>query len=255
MVEEQAAGRPATTRAASRRRGTAALLLGSLGLAVVAIVLVGGASYFAQGRAANPPSPTPKPGIYLMTEGALEMEMTPLVAGSPSTAQTAHLEGILRQARLVATAYQDLATAVAAGYQTAPDLLVETQGQHYFQPQYFQDAATGRFDPAHPPFLVYNTVQGRPVLSGLLYYLPAATTRQQLAAIFPPSLAGWHRHINVCITGGTSLLDGTAVAPIHERSTCLARGGAFLAQTGWMVHLWLHEPVGRSLFAMDRPQQ
>jgi hypothetical protein len=230
-----------------------ALLAGSVGLVVVAIILVGSAS-FGQGHAASPPLPTPTPGLYLMTEGPLEMEMTPLAAAAPGVAQMAHLSGILRQAWQAAATYRDLSTAVAAGYQTAPALLVETQGQHYFAPQAFQEAASGHFDPAHPPFLVYNTVRGRPVLSGLLYYLPATMTRQQLAAFFPPSLAAWHEHINVCVTGGTSLLDGTAVVPIHDQATCLVRGGAFLARTGWMVHLWLHEPVGRSLFAMDRPR-
>jgi hypothetical protein len=232
-----------------------ALLAATLVPVVVAISLVAGADSFHQARVASAPAPTPTPGIYLMTEGPLQMEMTPLVAATPTAAQLARVHGILRQAWHAAATYRDLATAVAAGYQTSPALLVDTQGQHYFQPEAIQEAESGQFDPSNPPFLVYNTVHGRPVLSGLLYYLPASTTRKQLAAIFPPSLAAWHEHINVCITGGDSLLDGTSVAPIHDRATCEARGGAFLDRTGWMVHLWLHQPVGRGLFAMDRPSQ
>jgi hypothetical protein len=251
MREEQSGRRSRSRRA--RGRATAALLLGSLGLAMFAIIFVIGTGSFAGARSGSSLRPTPTPGIYLMTEGPLEMQMTPLAPGAPNAAQLARLATILRQARQAATAYQDVSAAIATGYQTAPDLLVEAQGQHYFQPEYYQEAEAGRFDPAHPPFLVYQPVQGRTVLAGLMYYLPAATPRQRLAAIFPPSLAGWHRHINICVTGGTSLLDGTAVVPVHDRATCEAQGGAFLAQTGWMVHVWLNEPVGRSLFAMDRP--
>lgn len=255
MDEDHGGGQPAKTAPGARRSGASTLLSGSLGLAIVAIAVVAGASYFTQARAARPPVPTPTPGIYVMTEGALEMEMTPLSASAPSTSQLARVAGIVRLARRATAQYRDVSTAISAGYQTAPDLLVDTQGQHYFQPQYLEAATAGQFDPAQPPFLVYNTVQGRTALSGLLYYLPATMTRQQLAAILPPSLAAWHRHINVCIGGGTSLLDGTAVLPVHDQSTCVAQGGAFLAQSGWMVHLWLDEPVGRSLFAMDRPRR
>src|SRR5579872_4533773 len=99
MIEEPSGGRPATTPRA-RTPGTFALLVGSLGLAVAAIVFVAGANYGAQVRATRPPLPTATPSIYLMTEGALEMEMTSFAAGAPSTAQLAHLQGILRQARL-----------------------------------------------------------------------------------------------------------------------------------------------------------
>jgi hypothetical protein len=255
MAHEPASARPATAAARARRHGTTVFLFGSLVLAVAAIAIVAGAGYFVRAHAAQPPRPVPTPSIYLMTEGALEMRMTPLAPGAPSAAQLARVEGIVRQAQQVAAHYQDVSTALAAGYQTAPDLLVETQGQHYFQPDYVDAASLGPFDPAHPPFLVYNTLHGKTVLSGLLYYMPATATRQQLAAIFPPTLAAWHQHINVCVTGGTSLLDGTAVAPIHDQATCVAQGGSFLARTGWMVHIWLHEPIGRTLFAMDRPRR
>ena len=255
MAADQTSEQPARTAPGRRVRNAPSLLGASLGLAVVAILLVAASSYFTQARAARPLIPTPTPGIYLMTEGALEMEMTPLSADTPSAAQLARVAGIARLAKHATAQYQDISAAISAGYQTSPALLVDTQGQHYFQPQYLGEADAGRFDPVHPPFLVYNTVKGRAVLSGLLYYLPASMTRRQLAAIFPPSLAAWHRHINVCIGGGTSLLDGTAVLPVHDRATCTGRGGAFLARTGWMVHLWWDQPIGRSLFAMDRPRR
>ena len=252
---------PSTATAARKRRlGSTALLLGSLGLAVVAVLLVIGASYLSHAGAASLPAPTPTapapaatPRTYLMTEGALQMEMTSLSAGTPSRADLARLQGIVHQAADVELKYRDLAAALANGYQTAPDLLVETQGQHYFQPQYFQVASQGHFDLLHPPFLVYNRFHGKTQLSGLLYYLPASTTRAQMAAIFPPSLAAWHEHVNVCVTGGGSLLTGNAVLPIHDQPTCAAQGGSFTDRTGWMVHLWANEPLGKALFAMDRP--
>jgi hypothetical protein len=232
-----------------------ALLVGSLAVAAVAILLVAGASYFASAQPVkHVPLPTPTPSIYLMTEGALQMEMTALSASAPTKAEIAHVAPIIRQARAVEAHYLALPAAIADGYLTAPDLLVETQGQHYFQPQYLQQASLGQFDPSHPPLLVYHQIQGKTVLSGLLYYMPAKTSPKKLATIVPPSLAGWHRHINLCISGGASLLDGAAILPIHDRADCIAKGGAFSASTGWMVHIWLNQPLGRSLFAMDRPR-
>jgi len=65
-----------------------------------------------------------------------------------------------------------------------------------------------------------------------MYYLPAETTAQQLAAIFPPSLASWHRHLNLCLHGST-------VLPVYRAAACAQQGGDFLASTGWMAHTWL----------------
>ena len=255
MAAETLGGKPVAAARRARGRGTMVLLLAPLLVALLAIVAVAGANYFSGAHAAaKPPSPPRPQRIYLMTEGALEMEMMPLAPGTPSAARMARLERIVQQARQAVAPYHDIAAAVQAGYETAPDLLVDTQGQHYFQPQYLEAAATGHFDPTHPPFLVYNSEHGNTVLSGALYYMPTTATPAQLAAIFPPSLAAWHQHINVCVTGGTSLLDGTAVVPIHDQATCVARGGSFLAKTGWMVHLWLNQPMGRNLFAMDKPR-
>jgi hypothetical protein len=231
-----------------------AALLGSLAVAAIAILLVVGASYLSNARASRLPTPTATPGIYLMTEGALQMKMTAPSLQTPGGAEIARVKRIVQQARRAAARYRDLSAAVADGYLTAPDLLVETQGQHYFQPLYLQQASLGHFDPAHPPLLVYNQLDGKAVLSGLLFYMPAGSTPGQLAAIIPPSLASWHQHVNLCVSGGDDLLTGTAVLPIHDRATCGAQGGAFDDRTGWMVHLWLNQPFGKSLFAMDRPR-
>jgi hypothetical protein len=195
---------------------------------------------------------TTPPGLYLMTEGPLEMEMTPFSGTAPTTAELRRLNGMAHEASVATARYRNLSAAIADGYLTAPDLVVPTQGAHYFKPEYFDAANSGQFDLTHPPFLVYNRLHGKTVLSGLMYYLPATTPLQRLASIFPANLASWHRHINVCVVGGDSLLDGTKVLPIHDQSSCVAHGGTFTARTGWMVHLWLGKPAGPSLFAMDR---
>jgi hypothetical protein len=61
--------------------------------------------------------------------------------------------------------YRDLTVAERDRYRTAPGLFVPTQGAHYRNETYDDAAASGRFDPAHPPFLVYSTVHGVAVLS------------------------------------------------------------------------------------------
>ena len=116
---------------------------------------------------------------------------------------------------------------------------VRGQGYHYLNLAYLDRG----FDLRHPPFLVYDKVRGHLVLQGLMYYLPVQTTAQQLAAIFPPSLASWHRHLNVCLQGGR-------VLPVYTAAACTRWGGDFLATTGWMVHAWLWR-AHSGLFTID----
>jgi hypothetical protein len=186
-----------------------------------------------------------------MTEGGLEMVMTPLSSTAPTWAEIQQVYRTVSRAAAATAKYRSLAAARHDGYVTVPDLLVESQGAHYYNPQYLEAAEKGTFDPTHPPFLVYNTMHGRLTLSGLMFYLPESLTPRQLARIFPASMAGWHQHINVCVGGGTSLLNGTAILHYYDRASCAAHGGNFVGNTGWMVHTWIGRAGATGLFAMD----
>jgi len=164
----------------------------------------------------------------LMMEGGLQMEMYPTTCPPPTWAEFDRVHGLLARAKAATDKYRDFTVAVKDGYASSSLAFVRGQGYHYLNPAYLDRG----FDLLHPPFLVYDKVHGHLVLQGLMYYLPAQTTAQQLAAIFPPSLASWHRHLNLCLHGG-------AVLPVYTVAACAQQSGDFLASTGWMVHTWL----------------
>lgn len=190
-------------------------------------------------------------GLIRMTEDGLEMVMTPLSGKAPTWAEIQQVYRTVRRAAAATAKYKTLAAAQRDGYVTVPDLFVERQGAHYYNPRYLVAAVKGVFDPTHPPFLVYNTMHGRPALSGLMFYLNGSMTPRQLAQIFPASMASWHKHINVCVGGGTSLLNGTAILHYYNPTSCAAHGGHFVGNTGWMVHTWIGQANGSGLFDMD----
>jgi len=195
---------------------------------------------------ATPKMTTATPKIMTMYEGAMEMQMYPLSGKAPTWDELSRVYHMLDKARLATAKYRDVRVAERDGYITAPVLFVVGQGYHYINPLLVGQP----FDPTTPPVLVYNKINGKMTLSGLMYLMPDASTYQQLASIFPSSMAGWHRHINNCVTGGR-IIDGLKIVPIHDRATCVAHGGAFLKSTGWMVHAWIWQANGSGLFDMD----
>ena len=245
----------------TRRGRTSAALLGVVTTAVIGTGLWAGTAGAAAG-APQGSAPAPQPsaqtqtsaagttGITTMRQGNMEMAMTRLSGKAPTWAEVQRVYTMVHSAAAATAKYHTLAAAQHDGYVTAPDLLVDGQGVHYFNPR-FNDKAG--FDPTHPAFLVYNPVHGHQVLSGLMYYLPGSLTPAQLGTIFPTSMASWHKHINVCITGGTSLLNGKAIIPYFDQASCVTHKGTFDGDTGWMVHTWIGQANGAGLFDMDMP--
>ena len=197
---------------------------------------------------------TPPPGsLITMVEGPLQMQVIPLTGKAPTWDEISRVYRMLAQARAATAKYQDVRVAARDGYVTAPILFVAGQGMHYLNPAYVPTRTHPAFDLLRPPVLVYNRINGKIRLSGLMYYMPYGTTPQQLAAIFPASLASWHRHINICIGGATASDPSAATAkilPIHDAATCTARNGVFIAHSGWMVHTWIWHS-GSGLFALN----
>ena len=189
------------------------------------------------GRALAANSSSPYAAMTTMNEGSMQMQVLPPSGKAPTWQEVSTVYTELNAAKAATAKYRTLATALADGYYTAPILQVAEQGYHYFNTQYSLEWRSGHYDYAHPPVLVYNKVNGKMVLSGLMYLVPWNTTPQQLASIFPPSMAGWHRHINNCVLGDD--LNGTLL-PYHTQATCAAHGGAFHAAAfGWMTHAWI----------------
>jgi hypothetical protein len=267
---------PGRSERSKRRRG--GRRLGGIAIAVLAAALLVAATGHALATGAlwssttARPSATitptaamgPMPGMSItgmlpsgrlitMVEGPLQMQVIPLTGKAPTWDEIAKVYRMLAQAKAATAKYQDVHVAERDGYVTAPILFVAGQGMHYLNPAYLPTRTHPAFDLLHPPVLVYNRIHGKIRLSGLMYYMPYRTTPQQLAAIFPASLASWHRHINICVGGATASdpLAATAkILPIHDAATCTAKNGVFIAHTGWMVHTWIWHS-GSALFAMD----
>lgn len=179
--------------------------------------------------------------IVDMTQEPYQMQMLMATGTPPTWSDISKVYRLLAKARTATQKYRNLAVAKRDGFVTAPFLYVPGQGAHYVNYRLIVQGV--RFDETKPPVLVYNRRGGREVLSSLLYLMPDGATPKQLSAIFPASMATWHRHINNCVVG-------SKVAAIHDRATCQQQGGLWAASTGWMVHAWLWERnVG--LFDMD----
>ncbi len=179
----------------------------------------------------------------LMHEGGLQMEMYPTTCTPPTWAEFDRVHAMLVRAKAATDKYRDFNVAVADGYSPYTVAFVQGQGYHFANPAYLGGIRGRPFDLLHPPFLVYDKVHGHYVLQGLMYYVPETTTEQQLAAIFPQSMASWHRHLNLCLGNGTVLRAYTA-------ADCAQRGGQFYPSTGWMVHVWFWR-AHSGIFSID----
>jgi hypothetical protein len=174
----------------------------------------------------------------------MQMVMIHLTGAQPTWSEVAKVYGMLNVTRATNNKYRDLGLALRDGYYTAGWLNVPTQGYHYINDAYSPDVARA-FDPTKPWILVYNKINGKMTLSGVLYGMPADSTPAALAAVFPASMASWHQHINLCIRPDRAL-------PYHDRAACEAHQGRFIDRTPWVLHAWLWERGTTPVFAMDR---
>ncbi len=251
-VSIDAASRAMTPGRRTRSRGLIAIA-GAVGLAIGGL----GLTTPRAATAARPmASPAGQPTI--MNEGPYQMEVLPTSGKPPTWAEISRVYKMVDAAVKATAKYRDFAAATRDHYTTVPILFLEHQGYHYYQPQYLLQAAAGIFDVTRPPFLVYNKVNGVMTLSGLMYYVPRRFTPQQLDAIFPLSMATWHRHINNCLgtkngSHPTEASGADAIAlPYHDAATCSAKGGVFIKSSGWMAHTWIGKGTGiTGLFDMD----
>lgn len=181
--------------------------------------------------------------IMEMTQEPYQMEMLTTNGAPISWSDVSRVYKMLLPAEAANRKYQDVAVARKDGFVTAPFLYVPGQGAHYVRTSALSLTHATAFDVKHPPVLVYNEINGTLKLSSLLYLMPISSTPRDLARIFPPSMASWHRHVNTCVVG-------VKVVPIHDAASCHAASGFFVRDTGWMVHAWLFDSA-TGVFDMD----
>ena len=150
------------------------------------------------------------------------------------------LTGQIAAARAATEQYTDVRAALRAGYiQLTQDL--PGIAAHFVNPFL---AARGEFDPARPEILLYANQDGRWTLVGVSYLQPF-TGDETPPSGFAGPLDGWHYHTNLCFKGQRVLSAG------RDAASCTGQGGRFMANTGWMAHLWLYSDSPEGLFAHE----
>ena len=171
------------------------------------------------------------------------MTMTPLT-GTPTAADIANAKAILAAARETAAKYGDISVATAAGYKRATPFIDGMA--HYTNYLYAILAGIQMFDPSRPTSLLFTRSLTGYHLVGEMLTAPESDTVADLNALVPTSIARWHFHHDLCISG---VLAGKA----PNAASCVAGGGVWWAKTGWMLHIWTDQPDLAHAFAPDHP--
>jgi hypothetical protein len=152
----------------------------------------------------------------------------------------------LERARQATAKYQDVHLAEADGYQVVgPD--IPGMGVHFVR-----TLEPKEFDVEKPPILLYAKTPEAPggyTLVGVSYLWNAAEgpDGQPLNPPFPKSLAHWHRHGNICVLPNIQNPHGLS------ESQCRAQGGQFVAQSQWLVHVWIWKDNPAGVFSAENP--
>jgi hypothetical protein len=162
----------------------------------------------------------------------------------------ADLKETLEQLNRALTAterYRDVRIAREDGYE-AVGPCVTGMGYHYVKSR----RPDGPFDIEHPPILLYEkdvTDAGGLRLAGVSYLFnaPPGTDGQPEGSPFPPSLAKWHRHADLCV------MPDRSVETKLNADECARRGGSFSAETQWMVHAWIWKDSPAGVFSPFNP--
>lgn len=146
--------------------------------------------------------------------------------------QLREFDQMLSQAKAATEKYRDVRVARADGYiqvtQVVPGL-----GAHFVQPALL---ASGTFDIEHPAMLLYDRTPGQELeLVGVGWYAPKKPGDETPPYPYFGPLGTWHYHTNLCF----SARDDSPTVSISTSEGCRAAGGAFVRETGWMMHAWI----------------
>lgn len=152
------------------------------------------------------------------------------VVGPTASAEVA---AFMSAARAGTERYRDRNVAIAAGFRRLGRDF-PSMGEHWAHPG---KVLAGHFDVADPAMLTYATIDGRPVLLGVVYAIPLEGGQP------PPPLPGgimaWHEH------NGT--VDEESFLPEHSGDHSDGREGTRLA----ILHAWTLLPNPAGHFAAE----
>ncbi len=160
------------------------------------------------------------------------------ISGSPATGDL--LQERLGTVREATARYRDVAGAEADGFRLVVREL-PGMGAHFVK---VADSRSSTFDPTRPNMLLYVREGGGWKLAAVGYIL------SKQAFPDPPDYfpgAHWHSHQWLCIFQSGSV----ALMPEGE---CRNKGGYWVDDTGWMLHVWLYEENPSGVFAELNPR-
>lgn len=189
--------------------------------------------------------------------GHAHMSLTPARPGT--SADTARALEVVHELRAAIAPYQTLEAAEAAGYRARRDAGTVKAGKLLHVGKRMRRAGGQQgFDPKAPQALLYRREPGgRMQLAGAMFVAPLSATPEELDAMIPLSVAHWHRHVNVCVSGDRSSMKRLPHATTAE--ACEAAGGLFRAESRYMIHVMTDAgddparafPQGREMAGMD----
>jgi hypothetical protein len=164
-------------------------------------------------------------------------------ASANGSAASAELAAFVSAARLGTERYRDRNAAIAAGFRRLGRDF-PSMGEHWANPG---KVIAGRFDVADPAMLIYATIDGKPVLLGVVYAIPLEDGQP------PPPLPGgakaWHEHNGTVDEesflpehGGdhSPKLPGTRLAILHVWTLLPNPAGEFVAENWALPFARLH---------------
>jgi hypothetical protein len=166
---------------------------------------------------------------------AMHMAFTPTRPGT--AADTARALYLVERLRAAIAPYQTLEAAELAGYHSRKDPeMVKGARLLHVGTRIGRKGQAKPFDPAAPQALLYRRdADGQFHLAGAMYIAPPSATLDDLDAMIPLSVAHWHRHMNICISGNRRSFRRIPEATTEE--ACEAAGGRFRAESRFMVHV------------------
>lgn len=204
------------------------------------------------GREEGEPGPSPRDsgGQRLASEsGGAQVGHPDSVHGQglPAAASGGLAEGIsprdaelLVRVRAATAKYENVEVARSEGFSLVVREL-PGMGAHFVK----IGATPGRsFDPERPNLLLYRNDGSSWKLMAVGYILAKDAFPK------PPQTfegAHWHSHQWLCIFGSGSV-------GVMPRSECSAKGGFWVEDTGWMLHVWLYEENPAGIFAELNPK-
>lgn len=171
--------------------------------------------------------------------GMAQGHMAFTVGRPGSAADSARAAAVVRVLRAAIQPYQTLGLAERAGFRARrdPDMVKGGKLLHVGR-QARRQGTDGSFDPSAPQALLFRrSPDGSLQLAGAMFVAPVGATPDELDGMIPLSLAHWHQHVNVCISGRRGSLERMPNATTAE--SCEAAGGRFRARSRYMVHVMI----------------